>query len=139
MYLIGIDSSTTATKSLIIDADGKIVAVAAAEYPFETPHPLWSEQHPDLWWDGTVQSMRAALDQSGIDPAQVAAVGVSGQMHGLVLLDEDGEPLRPAILWNDQRTANSAMICACGWAKKTSCASPATTRLPASPRPKFYG
>ena len=61
MYLIGIDSSTTATKSLIIDADGKIVAVAAAEYPFETPHPLWSEQHPDLWWDGTVQSMRAAL------------------------------------------------------------------------------
>ena len=104
MYLIGIDSSTTATKSLIIDADGKIVAVAAAEYPFETPHPLWSEQHPDLWWDGTVQSMRAALDQSGIDPAQVAAVGVSGQMHGLVLLDEDGEPLRPAILWNDQRT-----------------------------------
>ena len=82
MYLIGIDSSTTATKSLIIDADGKIVAVAAAEYPFETPHPLWSEQHPDLWWDGTVQSMRAlALDQSGIDPAQVAAVGVSGQMH----------------------------------------------------------
>ncbi len=104
MYLIGIDSSTTATKSLIIDADRGIVAVAAAEYPFETPHPLWSEQHPDLWWDGTVQSIRAALDQSGIDPAEVAAVGVSGQMHGLVLLDEDGEVLRPAILWNDQRT-----------------------------------
>ncbi len=104
MYLIGIDSSTTATKSLIIDADGEIAAVGAAEYPFETPHPLWSEQHPDLWWDGTVQSIRAALDQSGIDPSEVAAVGLSGQMHGLVLLDEEGEPLRPAILWNDQRT-----------------------------------
>lgn len=104
MYLIGIDSSTTATKSLIIDADGEIVAVGAAEYPFETPQPLWSEQHPDLWWDGTVSSMRAALDQSGIDPAEVGAVGVSGQMHGLVLLDEDGVPLRPSILWNDQRT-----------------------------------
>ena len=58
MYLIGIDSSTTATKSLIIDADGEIVAVGAVEYPFETPHPLWSEQHPDLWWDGTVRSLR---------------------------------------------------------------------------------
>ena len=104
MYLIGIDSSTTATKSLIIDGEGEIVAVGAAEYPFETPQPLWSEQHPDLWWDGTVQSMRAALEQSGIDPAEVAAVGVSGQMHGLVLLDEEGVPLRPAILWNDQRT-----------------------------------
>ncbi len=104
MYLIGIDSSTTATKSLIIDGDGEIAAVGAAEYPFETPHPLWSEQHPDLWWDGTVQSIRAALDESGIDPAAVAAVGVSGQMHGLVLLDAAGEPLRPAILWNDQRT-----------------------------------
>ncbi|MDE0079818.1 MAG: xylulokinase [Caldilineaceae bacterium] len=104
MYLIGIDSSTTATKSLIIDGEGEIVAVGAAEYPFETPQPLWSEQHPDLWWDGTVQSMRAALDQSGIDPAEVGAVGVSGQMHGLVLLDEEGVPLRQAILWNDQRT-----------------------------------
>ena len=104
MYLIGIDSSTTATKSLIIDEKGEIVAVGAAEYPFETPHPLWSEQHPDLWWDGTVSSMRAALEQSGIDAAEVGAVGVSGQMHGLVLLDEEGVPLRPSILWNDQRT-----------------------------------
>lgn len=103
-YLIGIDTSTTATKALLIDESGEIVAVAATEYPYETPQPLWSEQHPDLWWDGTVRSIRQVLEQSGIDPADVAGLGLSGQMHGLVLLDANGEVLRPAILWNDQRT-----------------------------------
>jgi xylulokinase len=103
-YFIGIDSSTTATKAILIDAAGGVVDVASTEYAFETPHPLWSEQHPDLWWDGTVQSIRKVLAQTGVDPAQVKGVGLTGQMHGLVLLDETGEVLRPAILWNDQRT-----------------------------------
>jgi xylulokinase len=103
-YFIGIDSSTTATKAILIDAAGQVVDVASTEYAFETPHPLWSEQHPDLWWDGTVQSIRKVLAQTGVDPAQVKGVGLTGQMHGLVLLDETGEVLRPAILWNDQRT-----------------------------------
>lgn len=104
MYFIGIDSSTTATKALLMDVAGQVLAVAASEYPFETPRPLWSEQHPDLWWEGAKQAIRAVLAKAGISGEQVAGVGLTGQMHGLVLLDEAGKVLRPAILWNDQRT-----------------------------------
>ena len=104
MYFIGIDSSTTATKALLMDERGNIVAVGATEYGFETPKPLWSEQHPDLWWEGTAASIRKVLAMSAIDPKDVAGIGLTGQMHGLVLLDEEGAVLRPAILWNDQRT-----------------------------------
>lgn len=104
-YFIGIDASTTATKALLMDDEGSVVAVAAADYTFETPYPLWSEQDPDLWWQGAVHSIRAVLAQSNIDAADVGAIGLTGQMHGLVLLDEHGMVLRPSILWNDQRTA----------------------------------
>jgi xylulokinase len=104
MYFLGIDVSTTATKALLVDSAGSVVAVAATEYPFETPRPLWSEQLPGLWWNGAQKSIRAVLEQSSVDPAQVGGVGLTGQMHGLVLLDAAGEVLRPAILWNDQRT-----------------------------------
>ena len=103
-YLLGIDVSTTATKALLIDEKGNVVAVAATEYPFETPHPMWSEQDATLFWNGTVQSVRAVLEKSQIAPAQIAAVGMTGQMHGLTLLDAHGDLLRPCILWNDQRT-----------------------------------
>jgi len=104
-YLLGIDVSTTATKALLIDERGTVVAVAATEYPFETPQPLWSEQDPVLFWNGTVQSVRQVLEKSRVNPAHIAAVGLTGQMHGLTLLDAHGEVLRPCILWNDQRTA----------------------------------
>jgi xylulokinase len=104
-YLLGIDVSTTATKALLIDDAGAVIAVAATEYPFETPQPLWTEQSADLFWDGTVRSVRAVLAQSDVDPADIAGVGLTGQMHGLVTLDAAGRPLRPCILWNDQRTA----------------------------------
>ena len=103
-YFLGVDVSTTATKALLIDEQGAVVATATAEYPFSTPRPLWSEQHPHLWWDGAQSSIRQALDTAGIAGSEVGAVGLTGQMHGLVLLDEAGEVLRPAILWNDQRT-----------------------------------
>jgi xylulokinase len=103
-YFIGIDSSTTATKAIVIDDRGEVIGVASSEYSFETPHPLWSEQHPSLWWTGTVNSIRQVLAETGIDPAAVKAIGLTGQMHGLTLLDEAGEVLRPALLWNDQRT-----------------------------------
>ena len=103
-YFIGIDASTTATKALLIDEQGDVVAVAATEYGYETPRPLWSEQDPDLWWNGAVLSIRRVLAESGIDPGEVQGIGLTGQMHGLVLLDGDGQVLRPAILWNDQRT-----------------------------------
>ncbi len=102
--LLGIDVSTTATKAILVDEAGAVIAVAATEYPFETPHPLWSEQDPELFWHGTVNSVRAVLAQSGIAPAEVAGIGLTGQMHGLCALDAEGAPLRPCILWNDQRT-----------------------------------
>jgi xylulokinase len=103
-YFLGIDTSTTATKALLIDQAGKLVGVVSSEYSFETPQPLWSEQSPDLWWQAALISIRSVLDQADIDPASVAGIGLTGQMHGLTPLDKDGEVLRPAILWNDQRT-----------------------------------
>jgi xylulokinase len=103
-YFIGIDSSTTATKALLMDDQGAVVAIGRSEYDFETPRPLWSEQSPHLWWDATVIAIRQALAQASIDGDAVAGIGLTGQMHGLVLLDDDGEVLRPSILWNDQRT-----------------------------------
>lgn len=103
-YFIGIDSSTTATKALLIDEKGVVVAVASSEYGFETPYPLWSEQEPGLWWDATVSSIKDVLSDSGVSSEDVKGIGLTGQMHGLVLLDQDGQVLRPALLWNDQRT-----------------------------------
>jgi xylulokinase len=103
-HFIGIDSSTTATKALLMDEQGAVVAVASSEYPYETPKPLWSEQEPDLWWDATIKSVRGVLEKADIEGSEVGALGLTGQMHGLVLLDENGKSLRPSILWNDQRT-----------------------------------
>ncbi|HRQ37241.1 MAG TPA: xylulokinase [Chloroflexota bacterium] len=104
-YFIGIDSSTTATKALLMDESGVVVGVAASEYAYETPRPLWSEQDPHLWWQGTVAAIRQVLANTAVAPQHIRAIGLTGQMHGLVLLDKHGAVLRPAILWNDQRTA----------------------------------
>ncbi|MEW6403375.1 MAG: xylulokinase [Chloroflexota bacterium] len=101
---IGIDSSTTATKALLMDQNGEVLGVASSEYSYETPHPLWSEQDPALWWQATIASIREVLAKSKVDPASVRGIGLTGQMHGLVILDDKYEVLRPAILWNDQRT-----------------------------------
>ena len=103
-YFIGIDSSTTATKALLVDEQGQVLGAASNEYPYDTPEPLWSEQDPALWWHGTAEGIRQVLAKTGVDPAAVKGIGLTGQMHGLVLLDENGNVLRPAILWNDQRT-----------------------------------
>ena len=103
-YFIGIDTSTTATKALLMDESGDVPGVASNEYPYETPQPLWSEQDPSLWWHGTTESIRQVLAKTGVDATAVKGIGLTGQMHGLVLLDENGDVLRPAILWNDQRT-----------------------------------
>jgi len=104
-HVIGIDASTTATKAVLIDDAGRVVGVGVTEYGFDVPRPLWSEQSPDLWWDGAVASIRSVLASTGVAGADVVAIGLTGQMHGAVLLDAAGEVLRPAILWNDQRTA----------------------------------
>jgi len=103
-YYIGVDSSTSATKALLIDEQGKIIRVASSGYSFETPHPLWSEQDPDLWWNATLKSIKKVIRGSGIDGENVKGIGLTGQMHGLVILDDKGVVLRPSILWNDQRT-----------------------------------
>src|SRR3954454_15467717 len=102
---LGIDISSTGAKALFIDPAGRVVAAATTPLTLSTPRPLWSEQDPRQWWQGAANSIRQALGQAGVTGEQVAAIGLTGQMHGLVLLDERGEVLRPAILWNDQRTA----------------------------------
>lgn len=104
-YYLGIDVSTTGSKGLLINENGVVVGSGAGEHPISTPKPLWSEQDPPDWWQATCQAIRLALIDANISGKQVAAVGLTGQMHGLVLLDKNGETLRPAILWNDQRTA----------------------------------
>jgi xylulokinase len=104
-FVLGIDASTTATKAVLVGADGAVAAVGVGEYGFDTPRPGWSEQDPGLWWAAAQQAIRAALDAAGVPGEAVAAVGLTGQMHGSVLLDAGGEVVRPALLWNDQRTA----------------------------------
>jgi len=104
VYFLGLDISTTSSKALIIDGLGKVVSVASSSHTLQSPKPLWSEQNPLEWWKAVSTSIKSALEKAGISGESIAAVGLTGQMHGLVLLDESGNVLRPAILWNDQRT-----------------------------------
>ena len=103
-YFLGIDVSTTGAKALIIDEQGNFIASHTTEYPLSTPKPLWSEQNPLDWWNGACASIKAALSKANLSGDQIAAIGMTGQMHGLVMLDKADRILRPAILWNDQRT-----------------------------------
>lgn len=103
-YYLGVDSSTTATKALLMDPTGTVVGIGRSEYGFETPRPLWAEQSPEVWWTATKQAVAEVLQRADISGAEVHAIGLTGQMHGLVLVDAAGDVLRPAILWNDQRT-----------------------------------
>jgi xylulokinase len=102
---LGIDVGTSGTKTLAIDEKGTILASASAEYPCDHPRPGWSEQDPDLWWDATKKTVQQVLGSGRFRPGDVAGVGLSGQMHGSVFLDSAGKVIRPALLWNDQRTA----------------------------------
>jgi xylulokinase len=103
-YFLGLDVSTTGSKALLMDESGRVVATASTPHTLQTPRPLWSEQDPREWWQAASTSIRRVLTESGVRGEDVAAIGLTGQMHGLVLLDEKGKVLRPAILWNDQRT-----------------------------------
>ncbi len=124
-YLLGIDISTTGNKALLIAAGssrghakalepGQVVGVAATDNPISSPKPLWSEQDPADWWSGIQTAIRQVLSQVGICGEEVIGVGLTGQMHGLVLLDAAGRVLRPSILWNDQRTGPQ-----CEWITRT--------------------
>jgi xylulokinase len=102
---LGVDIGTSATKTLAIDETGRVLASSSSEYPCDHPYPGWSEQDPELWWQATVQTIGRVLRSGQIAPADVAGLGLSGQMHGSVFLDQAGKVIRPALLWNDQRTA----------------------------------
>ncbi len=102
---LGIDIGTSGTKTLAIDERGGVVASASVEYPCAHPLPGWSEQDPELWWNATIDTVRAVLKAGTFKPADVKGIGLSGQMHGSVFLDASGKVIRPALLWNDQRTA----------------------------------
>lgn len=102
-HFLGLDISTTSSKALLIDHNGEVLGTASTPHDLSSPKPLWSEQDPEQWWVAAAQSIRNVLSQTGIPTSSIEAIGLTGQMHGLVLLDEDGNVLRPAILWNDQR------------------------------------
>ena len=104
-YLLGIDIGTSATKSVLFDAEGTAVCSASAEYPLYQPNPSWAEQDPDDWWNATCVTINQILQKSGVKAEEIAGVGLSGQMHGAVVLDKDNRPLRRSIIWCDQRTA----------------------------------
>lgn len=103
-YFMGIDISTTSAKAIIIDETGNVHATGSTPQPISQPKPLWREQSPADWWQGVTSSIRAALAEAALRGEDIVAVGLTGQMHGLVMVDADGDVLRPAILWNDQRT-----------------------------------
>src|SRR5437868_4911451 len=98
---LGIDIGTSGTKTLAIDERGAILASASAEYPCDHPKPGWSEQDPELWWTATAKTVGEVLARARLKPADVAGIGLSGQMHGSVFLDDAGQVIRPALLWND--------------------------------------
>lgn len=102
-YFLGIDISTTGAKALLINDEGDVTSSATTALGLSTPRPLWSEQHPRDWWQAVRSSIKQSLAEANVSGEDVSAIGLTGQMHGLVLLDEAGEVLRPAILWNDQR------------------------------------
>jgi xylulokinase len=102
--LIGIDVGTSSTKTVILSADGRALAVASQETTVETPHPGWAEQAPESWVRAVVTTLQRALAGAGVVPASVAGISFSGQMHGTVCVGADGRPLRPAIIWADQRS-----------------------------------
>lgn len=104
--VLGVDVGTQSAKCVVLDAGGELRGVGQAGYPLLTPRPQWAEQDPDDWWEGVVNAVRQALQTAAVEPLQVQAIGLTGQMHGVVILGADHRPLRPAIIWMDRRSAN---------------------------------
>jgi xylulokinase len=104
-FLLGIDLGTSGTKTVLFGQDGTVVCSATVEYPMSQPQNGWAEQNPADWYNAAVSTIRTVLARSGVDPKNVVSLGISGQMHGLVMLDENNQVIRPSIIWCDQRTA----------------------------------
>ena len=105
-YLLGLDIGTGGVKALLIDSSGKTIASKTSEIGMDVPRPLWAEQNPEDWWNATVKSIRDVLSTSGISADAIKGIGLSGQMHSLVLLDKSMKVMRPSILWCDNRTTS---------------------------------
>ena len=103
-YVLGIDLGTSATKTVLFDEKGNVVASASREYPLYQPKNGWAEQEPTDWYNAGIETIAEVVSTSGIDKDNIVSLGISGQMHGLVMLDENCNVLRPSILWCDQRT-----------------------------------
>jgi xylulokinase len=108
-YLIGVDLGTSGTKTVLFDENGTVIASKTIEYPLYTPHNGWAEQDPNDWWHAACGGMKSVMEQSGIKAHDVKGIGISGQMHGLVMLDKAGNVLRKSIIWCDQRTAKECV------------------------------
>lgn len=104
--ILGIDVGTQSAKCVVLDAKGTLRGVGQQGYDVLSPHPQWFEQDPAVWWDATITAVRTALHKAEVPAAQVQGIGVTGQMHGLVLVNQRLEPLCPAIIWMDRRSAN---------------------------------
>src|SRR5213076_548841 len=104
-HLLGIDIGTSGTKTLICVPRGKVLATATAEHPISSPRPGWSEQNPEDWWQASIKATQAVLKKAKLRGADIGGIGLSGQMHGSVFIADGPKALRPALLWNDQRTA----------------------------------
>ena len=104
-YVIGIDVGTSGTKTVLFDEKGGVIASATIEYPLYQPHNGWAEQDPLDWWNASAKTTKTVIEKSGVAPEAIVGVGISGQMHGLVMLDGKNNVLRPSIIWCDQRTA----------------------------------
>ncbi len=109
MYLIGSDIGTSGTKTVLFDLEGNTVASALSEYPLYQPKNGWAEQDPRDWWNAVCETIKAVITKSGVDPKDIKGVGLSGQMHGLVMLDKDDNVIRPSIIWCDQRTGKECV------------------------------
>lgn len=103
-YLMGVDLGTSGAKTVIVDAQGSLLAACLSEYAIDAPHPGWAEENPETWHRAVLETMRAALQQADLTGESIAAIGLAGQMHTTVCLDEHRQPLRPAIIWADQRS-----------------------------------
>lgn len=108
-YLLGIDLGTSGTKTVLFDIEGNVIASNAMEYPVYQPKNGWAVQNPDDWWKAVQQTITNVIIISGISPLSIKGIGISGQMHGLVMLDKEGAVLRPSILWCDGRTGEECV------------------------------
>ena len=123
--LVGLDVGTSGTRALAVSTDGAVVAEATSRYEPDSPRPGWSEQRPEDWWRAAREVLAAVAAGAG---DEIVGLGLAGQMHGAVFLDSAGEVIRPALLWNDQRTESDCAEITDLWAPSGCSSSPATLR-----------